>query len=358
MRMRSPDLRPSVHRACPASCRAGNRHRRLQRTHAARHAAGRGTRTLALGTDVVQRRTVQSSATGRGQLLFLDQTTLSLAPNTTIVLDRFVFDPDRGTGEIGLQLTEGALRFIGGTLSRQQDAVIRTPTSTIGIRGSSALILHSNGRTIAIFIAGNRLCVTVNGGQPLHLAPRRRPDRGRLSGPGRAGVPRLHAWPDRRNPCNRCGRARHAAGTAATGATHRAGPRNSASGGGGTPGAAGAVPPGGAGGSGAVPPGQRSGSPDGADIDGRVFEDGLSAETVIGLIDGQPGTGPSNPPPPPPPGEVKEVKEVRRSCHRRRHLRRLHLRRLLRRRRLHRAVRRSWNSSMRSVGPLGPGVSV
>jgi hypothetical protein len=49
--------------------------------------------------------------------LFLDQTTLSLAPNTTIVLDRFVFDPDRGTGEIGLQLTEGALRFIGGTLS-------------------------------------------------------------------------------------------------------------------------------------------------------------------------------------------------------------------------------------------------
>jgi hypothetical protein len=120
---------------------------------------GAATRTLALGTDLLQQRTVQSSATGRGQLLFLDQTTLSLAPNTTIVLDRFVFDPDRGTGEIGLQLTEGALRFIGGTLSREQDAVIRTPTSTIGIRGSSALVLHSNGRTIAIFIAGNRLCV-------------------------------------------------------------------------------------------------------------------------------------------------------------------------------------------------------
>jgi hypothetical protein len=103
---------------------------------------------------VVQDERVQSSATGRGQLLFLDQTTLSLAPNTTIVLDRFVFDPNRGSGEIGLQLTEGALRFIGGTLSRQQDAVIVTPTSTIGIRGSSALVLHLNGRTIAIFIAG------------------------------------------------------------------------------------------------------------------------------------------------------------------------------------------------------------
>ena len=159
---------------------------------------GAGTRTLALGTDLLRDETVQSSATGRGQLLFLDQTTLSLAPNTTIVLDRFVFDPERGTGEIGLQLTEGALRFIGGTLSRQQDAVIQTPTSTIGIRGSSALILYSGGRTIAIFIAGNRLCVAVDGGRSCTFASRRRGDRGRLSGPGRARVSRLHPRPDRR----------------------------------------------------------------------------------------------------------------------------------------------------------------
>jgi hypothetical protein len=106
---------------------------------------GAATRTLALGTDVLQRRNRAKLRHRARAALFLDQTTLSLAPNTTIVLDRFVFDPDRGTGEIGLQLTEGALRFIGGTLSREQDAVIRTPTSTIGIRGSSALILHPTG---------------------------------------------------------------------------------------------------------------------------------------------------------------------------------------------------------------------
>lgn len=124
---------------------------------------GAATRTLGLGTGVVSDETVQSSASGRGQLLFLDQTTLSLAPNTTIVLDRFVFDPDQGAGEIGLQLTEGALRFIGGTLSRDQDATITTPTSTIGIRGSSGIVLYSNGRTIAIFIAGDRMCVVAGG---------------------------------------------------------------------------------------------------------------------------------------------------------------------------------------------------
>lgn len=126
---------------------------------------GGATRTLGLGTALVRDETVASSATGRAQLMFLDQSTLSLAPNTTIVLDRFVFDPDRGTGEIGVGLTQGALRFIGGTLSRNQPATVTTPTASIGIRGSTALVLHNNGRTIAIFIAGSQLCIQVDGQQ-------------------------------------------------------------------------------------------------------------------------------------------------------------------------------------------------
>ena len=70
---------------------------------------GAGTRALAIGTGVVQDERVSSSVTGRGQLLFIDQTTLSLAPNTTIVLDEFVFNPD-GSGQMGLDLTQGAYR--------------------------------------------------------------------------------------------------------------------------------------------------------------------------------------------------------------------------------------------------------
>lgn len=125
---------------------------------------GANTRTLSLGNGVVQDERIASSASGRGQLLFVDQTTLSLAPNTTIVLDEFVFNPN-GTGQMGLQMTEGALRFIGGTLSRQQEATVATPTATIGIRGSSALVIHEAGETIAIFLAGERLCLVNQSGQ-------------------------------------------------------------------------------------------------------------------------------------------------------------------------------------------------
>ena len=75
-----------------------------------------------------------------GQLLFVDQTTLTIAPNSEVVLDKFVFDPDRGTGEIAISLTKGALRFIGGKISKNTDAVINTPSATIGIRGGLAVI--------------------------------------------------------------------------------------------------------------------------------------------------------------------------------------------------------------------------
>lgn len=125
---------------------------------------GAATRALSIGTGVVQNETIASSAEGRGQIMFIDQTTLSLAPNTTIVLDQFVFNPN-GTGQMGLQLTEGALRFIGGSLSREQPATVSTPTATIGIRGSSALVIRTRGETITIFLAGERLCLTNLAGQ-------------------------------------------------------------------------------------------------------------------------------------------------------------------------------------------------
>ena len=119
---------------------------------------------LALGAPVHAGEVITSSASGRGQLLFLDQTTLSIAPNSRITLDRFVYDPDRGTGAVALNLTRGALRFIGGRTTRRQEGVITTPSATIGVRGSSALIwVQGPGRSLAVFLAGEKLCLSAGG---------------------------------------------------------------------------------------------------------------------------------------------------------------------------------------------------
>lgn len=120
---------------------------------------GAAMRQLEIGAALVQDETLRSSTTGRAQILFADETTMSIAPNTTIVLNSVVVDPE-GTGTTRLQMLEGALRFIGGRNSRNVPAEIATRTALIGIRGSSALITIMNGRTTAIFLAGEELCVT------------------------------------------------------------------------------------------------------------------------------------------------------------------------------------------------------
>lgn len=126
---------------------------------------GARTRLLNQGTGVVLNERIVSSPNGRGQLLLRDQTTLSISPSSEIVLDAFVYNPGQDENRIGLNLARGALRFIGGRTTAGQPATIRTPEGTIGIRGSSALVRHVNGRTIAVFLMGDQMCFTSSSGR-------------------------------------------------------------------------------------------------------------------------------------------------------------------------------------------------
>ena len=65
-------------------------------------------------------------------MLFLDQTSLTVSPNSEIVLDKYVYDPEAQTGEIGVSVARGVLRLIGGRITKKTDGVIKTPTATIG----------------------------------------------------------------------------------------------------------------------------------------------------------------------------------------------------------------------------------
>tara|TARA_R110000787_G_scaffold68914_3_gene153768 strand:+ start:1495 stop:2277 length:783 start_codon:yes stop_codon:yes gene_type:complete len=127
-------------------------------------APGQSERRLTDGADVVADDRINTGSDERGQLLFLDETTLSVAPSSQIVLDRFIYDPSGGSSGFAMQLTTGALRFVGGTTSEAQEAIIKTPTATLGIRGSSALVSFIGGRTVAVFLMGDRMCIS-SGGQ-------------------------------------------------------------------------------------------------------------------------------------------------------------------------------------------------
>ncbi len=124
-------------------------------------------RRLAVGNPVFANEGVRTGADSVAQLLFADQTTLSLGPRSAITLDRYVYDPNRSVGDVGVSLTQGAMRFVSG---RQDPSSyqVRTPVATIGVRGTIVDFLLIDGRMFGILDEG-RVTFTLSNGSTIDL---------------------------------------------------------------------------------------------------------------------------------------------------------------------------------------------
>ena len=118
---------------------------------------GGSSRSLATGSSVFERELIRTGSESVAQLLFLDQTTLSVGPRSEVTLDRFVFDPSRNAGDVLLSATRGAFRFISGS-QNPLNYKISTPNATIGVRG-----------TIISCAVGSLTCTVEEGGAVIEV---------------------------------------------------------------------------------------------------------------------------------------------------------------------------------------------
>jgi hypothetical protein len=92
-------------------------------------------RQLQLLDDVYHNELIQTEAESATQLVFMDDTTITLGPDSKIVLDKFVYDPDPSKASFVMTATQGVFRFASGKLPKSVYR-INTPAATIGIRGT------------------------------------------------------------------------------------------------------------------------------------------------------------------------------------------------------------------------------
>jgi len=123
---------------------------------------GAAPRRLVIGQDVIFNEHITTGESGQTQLLFLDESSMSVGPNSDITIDQFVYDPKSGTGKLAMSATRGLLRYVGGKLSKQDDAVtLRTATATLAVRGGAFIgQIDRDGKTTASFLYGKGLTVT------------------------------------------------------------------------------------------------------------------------------------------------------------------------------------------------------
>lgn len=95
---------------------------------------------LAIGANVVRNEKISTFNKGQVQLIFADQSTLTIAENSEIVIDEFVYDPEKQAGSMTATVTTGVLRYVGGKISKKADVSFLTPSGVVTVRGGIALI--------------------------------------------------------------------------------------------------------------------------------------------------------------------------------------------------------------------------
>lgn len=111
----------------------------------------RGSGVLERGGDVLEGSTgvsVQSmdtavTAKGQMQIDFIDETRVDITEHSRLLIDEFVFDPNAGKGALGLRATMGTIRYASGQIAKkyQQNVKIKTPSATIGVRGTDFVMV-------------------------------------------------------------------------------------------------------------------------------------------------------------------------------------------------------------------------
>ncbi len=143
-----------------------------------------GRRMLVTSGPVYQGDNIRTGARGEAQIKLRDNTRLVVGPNSLMVVDDFIYDGGAKAQKVTLNAVRGAFRFITGS-SRKDAYEIKTPTATIGVRGTQFDFTIGRGGDLnfALFEGQARICqpgrqcVVVSGACNVVVAPRRQPVR-------------------------------------------------------------------------------------------------------------------------------------------------------------------------------------
>src|SRR5262249_49235211 len=90
--------------------------------------------TMSVGSGGHANETVKTGTAGQAGLRFLDQRNLTVGHWSQVRLDKFVYDPNKGTGSTAIEVTRGTFRFSTGSQNKGE-VKIKTPYGTLGTRG-------------------------------------------------------------------------------------------------------------------------------------------------------------------------------------------------------------------------------
>lgn len=146
---------------------------------------GGNTRVINVGTGLFQNELISTGANSSAQLLFRDETSMTIGANARLKLDKFVYDPASKSGAVVVNVLQGTFRFVSGSV-RPGGYTIKTPVATVGLRGTVVEgYVSADGSLLLVIVEGSVIVtssdgtsVTLNAGQYITVS-----SNGAITGP-------------------------------------------------------------------------------------------------------------------------------------------------------------------------------
>ena len=122
---------------------------------------------IAVKSPVHRDERIKTSASGLGEFRFSDGTKFAVGGNSSVVIDRFVYDSSKTFNQLTLNAARGSFRWISGK-SKSEAYEIVTPAGTIGVRGTRFdIFVGPGGVTSVVLLSGAAQFCGSNGCQEL-----------------------------------------------------------------------------------------------------------------------------------------------------------------------------------------------
>jgi hypothetical protein len=102
-------------------------------------------------------------------LQFLDKTRLQVGSSSDVVLDRYIYDPSSGVGQVAVNFSSGIFRFVTGHMKNKDGYDLRSPSGVMAIRGTKLIIyVDAKGNTI-VFVEVGEITAKSCGGKEANV---------------------------------------------------------------------------------------------------------------------------------------------------------------------------------------------
>jgi len=124
---------------------------------------GGQTRVIKVGNGVFSNEVITTGTKSSTQLLFRDETSLTIGASARLTLDRFVYNPNSKAGDVVVNVVQGAFRFVSGS-ARPGSYKIKTPVASIGLRGTIVEgYVSPTGSLLLVIVEGSVIVNSADG---------------------------------------------------------------------------------------------------------------------------------------------------------------------------------------------------